>query len=230
LAKELPTMRTQLLDQNATYYQPLLQPYNTLLLVWTGQSPYLERMGQYGEQRAIVKRPGPECHFEVNVDNNSWFDTIQGFADISYQATTRGGREMDNVLANKAAFKKTAHDIGNRFIDAADDTSSPEAAVAMLALGLIAHGIGSATNPAADIRCWLSLPGQFSVVPVQLTPGVHPVHVDCYDNKFRKKRTFDQNITVTDRPFQFHNIVVPAVIPEHDPNDIPDPNEIPSKV
>ena len=68
----------------SSYYAPLMQPYNTLLLVWTGRSPTMQRTGQYGEQRAMVRNPSMETHYEVQVDNSQWYDVVRGFANISY--------------------------------------------------------------------------------------------------------------------------------------------------
>jgi hypothetical protein len=200
----------KIIQEYQAYYHPLTQQYNTLLLIWTGQAPRFQRTGQYGEQRVLVKNPSKETHFEVYVSNVGWFDVIRGFGNVTFQATTRGGREMDNVLANQAAFKQTTHEIGNTFIDAADDVSDPYAALVLLGIGLVSHGVGAATNVEADIRCWKTLPDQFSVVPLQLTPGTYRVRVDCYDNSFLKQRSLAYDIAVQNKPFQFFNIIVPT--------------------
>ena len=190
-----------------------MQPYNTLLLIWTGQSPVMERGGQYGETRVFVKRPSAEMHYEVQVDDSGWYDVIRGFANVSFQATTRGGREMDNVLADQAAFKRTTHELGNAFIDAADDVSDPYAALALLGIGLVSHGIGAATKVQADIRSWRTLPEEIVFVPLQLEAGDHRIQIDCYDNTFRLNRSITRQFTVNELPFQFYTFVVPPMLP-----------------
>jgi hypothetical protein len=217
LDQKLQIVEQEVMQQSMKYYRPLQMPYNTLLLIWTGRAPALQRTGQYGEQRVFVKNPSSDCHFEVFIEDQGWFDVIQGFSNVSFQATTRGGREMDNVLANQASFKHSSHQIGNAFLDAADDTTDPYVALTMLSIGLVAHGVGAATNVKADIRCWKTLPEQLSVVPLLLPPGVHQVRVDCYNKSFFKQRTLTHKITVQPIPFQFYNIVVPTgTCPEKD--------------
>lgn len=213
LAIRLNEVEQGILRDYRSYYGALMQPYNTLLLVWTGCSPEMRRIGQYGEDRVLVKRPTIETHYEVQVDEAGWYDVIRGFADVSFQATTRGGREMDNVLADQAAFKRTSHDIGNAFFNAADDTRDPYAALALIGMGLVSHGIGAATKVQADIRSWKTLPDQIAVVPCQLTPGTHQARVDCYGKNFKLNRSANYQFSVDGRPFQFFCLVVPTKVP-----------------
>jgi len=212
LESKLMEVEENLIRDYSSYYGSLMRPYNTLLLLWTGRSPEMNRIGQYGENRVLVKCPSIETHYEVQLDNSGWYDVIRGFANVSYQATTRGGREMDNVLANQAAFKKTTHEIGDTFFDAAGDVDDPYAALALMGIGLISHGIGAATKVQADIRSWETLPDEIALVPIQLTPGTHQVRVDCYDKNFRLNRSLIHQFTVDERPFQFYTFVVPSLI------------------
>ena len=203
----------KLISDYRSYYGLSMRPYNTLLLIWTGRSPVMNRTGQYGEGRVLVKNPPLETHYEVQVDNSSWHDVIRGFANVSFQATTRGGREMDNVLANQAAFKRTTHEVGDTFIGAAGDVDDPYAALALLGIGLISHGVGATTKVQSDIRYWETLPDEIALVPLQLTAGTHQVRIDCYDKNFRLNRSVTHQFTVDERPFQFYTLVVPAMIP-----------------
>lgn len=205
--------KEKLISDYRSYYGPLMQPYNTLLLIWTGRSPEVRRTGVYGEGRTLIKNPPTETHYEVQVDDSSWHDVIFGFANISYQATTRGGRQMDNVLASQAAFKKGAHEVGKSFIDMADDVSDPYAALFLLGVGLISEGLSAATNAKADIRSWKTLPDEIAVVPLHLTAGTHRVQVDCYDKNFGLSRSINYQINVKGKPFQFYNLIVPTATP-----------------
>lgn len=162
------------------YIYPLLDDYNTLLLVWTGVGPAKLRYGQYGENRAIVPSSMPGFRSEVCVNGTDWHDAIQGFCDVTFQGTTRGGRVMDEVLRDQAAFKAVSDQIGDTFIDAADDVGG-YAGLAMIAIGLISKGISAATHVEADIRCWRCLPDSIDLVPLNLSPGVHEFKVDLYD-------------------------------------------------
>ena len=213
LETRLKEVEESVIRDYSAYYGILMRPYNTLLLVWTGRSPEMKRVGQYGEDRVLVKCPSVETHYEVQVDGSSWHDVICGFGNVSFQATTRGGREMDNVLADQAAFKRTSHNIGNAFINAADDVDDPYAALALIGIGLVSHGVGAATKVQADIRSWKTLPDRIVVVPLQLPAGTHQARIDCYTRNFRLARSVTYEFVVHDRPFQFYSLVVPAEVP-----------------
>jgi hypothetical protein len=205
--------KEKLVSDCHSYYGSLLQQYNTLLLIWTGRSPEIRRTGQYGEGRILIKNPPTEKHYEVQVDDSNWHDVICGFANVSYQATTRGGRAMDNVLSNQAEFKRSTHQAGKSFIDAANNTSDPYATLFLLGAGLIAEGLSAATNVKADIRCWKTLPSEIAVVPLQLTAGTHKIRIDCYNKNLKLNRSQNYQIDANGQPFQFYNLVVPAMIP-----------------
>lgn len=196
-----------------SYYAPLLNPHNTLLLIWTGRCPTLARGGQYGEDRVFLKNQSPETHYEVLVDGSAWHDPIRGYADITFQATTRGGRQMDNVLADQAAFKQSTQQFGKSMFDMANNTSDSYAKLAFLVTGLIATGISNAANVQADIRGVQELPGQFGVIPLQLPPGIHSIRVDCYDQNFKLNRSLSHEFSLAAKPFQFFNIVIPSEEP-----------------
>lgn len=192
---------------DSEYAAPLFEDWNTLVIVWSGKSPSMMRAGEYGEKRLIVKSPSPENRYEILVDEEQWRDAIQGFADVSFQATTRGGRVMDDVLANQAQVKDFTKDFGNALIDSADDVGGT-GGLALLAVGLIVKGVSAAMNVEADIRCWQTLPDTFQVIPLNLKPGEHDLTVDCYD-KYIKTRTLKKQITVQDKPVSIAFINVP---------------------
>lgn len=162
------------------YIDPLLSDYNTLLLVWAGVGPAKMRYGQYGENRAIVPSSLPGFRSEVCVNGTDWHDAIQGFSDVTFQGTTRGGRVMDDVLRDQAAFKAVSDQIGDAFIDAADDVGG-YAGLAMILIGITSKAISAAAHAEADIRCWRCLPDSIDIVPLNLSPGVHEFKVEFYD-------------------------------------------------
>ncbi len=219
--EKLNKLEDKIVHGYRSYYGPLMKPYNTLVLVWIGRSPEMQRQGRYGETRIFIKNPTPETHFEVLLNESSWHDVIHGFSNIDYQATTRNGREMDNVLANQAAFKKGTHDMANVFFEAAKDAEGYGALI-LLGAGLIAEGISQATNVKADIRCWKTLPENLGVIPLQLLPGQHQIQLDCYDVSLNHSRSIQYEINVDDKPFQFFNLVIPTM----DAIDIPSDSNI----
>ena len=89
-------------------------------------------------------------------------------ADLYHQASTRGGRAVDAVLAGKAVFKEGMLAVGGAMVDLGlavahtvkdkdDDTA------ALIGLGFIVSGVaaaiaGAAAWPAADVRALDVLP------------------------------------------------------------------------
>jgi hypothetical protein len=105
--------------------------------------------------------------------------------DLFFQASTRGGRPVDAILAGKASFKKGAETTSN--VAAAISTTALQVsnyqsmtgnydgalnAAGIGALGLLASGIASgiaaATKPEADVRTWDSLPDKVYVATARI--------------------------------------------------------------
>ena len=195
-----------------SYCKPMQTNFNTLVLLWTGKSPIKKRYGKYGEDRAIVKRPNSEAnHYELLIDDVVWMDGIQGFANIAHQATTRGGRQMDNVLASQAAFKGFSDSFGDSLMDSADDVGGT-AGLAILAIGLIAKGVAAATKVEADIRCWRLLPEELILVPLSLKPGSHKIKIEHYD-LILKKRAYEIQTNISEeKPLNIILAIPPAVV------------------
>ena len=116
----------------------------------------------------------------------------KGLGDVNFQATTRGGREMDEVLADKAAVKSGFKTSGNILIVAGlacvttvSDNWIAELAIlgaggTCLALGGTCHLVGYCVNSKADVRSWRNLPGEFVIVPVKLSAASQELTVRGY--------------------------------------------------
>ncbi len=152
--------------------------YNTLVIIWQGNSPRAVRSGQYGEIRMIS--PGeldPDIHDSITVDTVN-YNAFSGFGDINYQATTRGGREMDNVLGNQASFKSATNTGGDVLIaTGAVGTGHSDTDLILFAGGLLFKALSAATSPEADIRYWHNLPARFEIIPLKLAPGTHTLQL-----------------------------------------------------
>jgi hypothetical protein len=154
--------------------------YNTLVVVWSGRAPTKSRAGQYGERSFLVLNRSRENRYEIGVDAaEPAYDGIDGVADINFQATTRGGRQMDNILKSQADVKAFTSGLGDALISSADDVGG-YAGLAMLAVGLVSKGVSAATNAEADVRHWQCLPGALLVAPLKLPPGKHELVVEGY--------------------------------------------------
>ena len=108
--------------------------------------------------------------------------------DLNFQATTRGGRVMDHVLANKAVFKGTTSAVGDVALigglttaAVSGDHTTQAVGLGIALAGLISKGISAATTPQADTRTWDNLPQFISFATARLTPGPHVIRVEFLD-------------------------------------------------
>lgn len=161
------------------YYKRLTDQFNTLIVVWSGTPPSFVRGGRYGEHRGILPGGLPVSDYEI-IHNNMRYGSIRGTGSLSYQATTRGGRLMDNVLSSQASFKGFTNDFGDSLIDAADDVNDPYVMLGLFVTGAIVKGVSAATTVEADIRAWRTLPNEFQVVPMNLAPGNYELCLCAY--------------------------------------------------
>src|SRR3954465_11775796 len=130
---------------------------NTLVFLEFGQGPTKYASGEYSEQLRIQEGRSTVKGAWVKVDNKAV--RVAPYDDLNFQATTRGGRVMDHVLANKAVFKSTTDAVGNAaivggLIAASADRRDPEIGLGIAAAGLIAKLVSASTTPKADTRSW----------------------------------------------------------------------------
>ncbi len=165
--------------------------FNTLLLIGCGNAPKKLRYGQYGEKFNIVEPDRDDSiRFEITDENGNITDAARYVCDVTYQATTRGGRQMDNVLESKASIKKRADAMAGSLWNAQNynNISDPRARLIAMGVGFVAGGISkvvsASTKAQADIRCWQLLPGEFQVVGINLKPGIHQLQVRAFRSYF----------------------------------------------
>src|SRR5688572_6180987 len=86
-----------------------LPPYskspNTMVFLEFGKGPTKYSTGEYGEQLRIQSGISQVHGAWVKVANKAV--RIVPYDNVNYQATTRGGRVMDHILANKPVLKTT---------------------------------------------------------------------------------------------------------------------------
>ena len=218
IAKHKKSAYAALLDENSP------KP-NAFVVFWTGAPPQYGRNGKYGETRTTLKGVESAADFmTVSVDGGRETIVPQKLGDINFQATTRGGREMDNILASKADFKqdmknfqKVSLGISGIFFTAAAATfdtskemlivsgSLAAAGVTFLVLDGVFYCFYDKTDPRADIRSWKTLPGQLNVMPLHLPEGKHHFTVKEYVGGDAFSRCeFSMDIPGEDRISVFH--------------------------
>lgn len=151
---------------------------NFLAIVGMGKGPFKYRVGEYGQLAKIGRSAYPEKYAEICVDGQkvARADTIDS---IYYQASTRGGRVMDGILAGKAVFKG-ATEIGGAvaLAEAANPHLSRKERRGAFIVGAALLAASLATRPEADVRSWETLPDRIDVLAAKVAPGTHRVEVN----------------------------------------------------
>jgi tetratricopeptide (TPR) repeat protein len=168
--------------RNTSAPPPYHKKANVIVFLEFGKGPSKYATGQHAEQLRFGEQPSPVR--SVNLRLGSQQFPLVAYDDLQWQATTRGGRVMDHVLANKAVFKDatrtTAVAAGATSVGLAMSGEN-EAALIAGGVALVAGLFSAATTPQADVRTWDSLPRFLSFAALELPSGQHSVAVDFRD-------------------------------------------------
>ncbi|MGE3301942.1 MAG: hypothetical protein AB7M12_02385 [Hyphomonadaceae bacterium] len=156
---------------------------NTLVIFETGGAPEKVGEGKYKETLTYQESDiAPAASFAVNDAPAAAVEA----EDLFWQATSRGHRQMDTLLSNKAKTKAGTAATGQALttVGAAmmqqsyfsnNNNMAAMGGVAMLG-GLFASAMAAKMTPAADIRQWDNLPQKVYLYPMTLTADA-PVKV-----------------------------------------------------
>jgi tetratricopeptide (TPR) repeat protein len=175
---------------------------NLLFFIELGRGPVKYATGQYQEQLRFL--PGRSSARSVAIQAGPDRIEARPHDDLTFQATTRGGRVMDHVLANQAVFKETTDAFGDFAIIGGAIMASHQghrSHVDEVGLGLIAAGVlskifSAATNPAADTRSWDNLPQYLSFAKLRVPPGSHDLTLEFLGPNGRPIPDRTQSLTV----------------------------------
>lgn len=176
LYRQALTMRPELKDVD--YLQP------TLAIVETGQGPRKVGIGKYHERLTWEQGGGDVQSLSLSVDGQTVGSLVKS-ESLYYQASTRGGRPVEYLLAGKASFRdgaKTAADTGSALAAAGLLNANVQAnaghyqsalnssyfSLASSLFSLASSAVEHSTTPAADTRAWDSLPGTLWLATPQL--------------------------------------------------------------
>ncbi len=178
---------------------------NVLFIVEFGPGPLKYATGEYDQELRIRTRSSPLVSARIKASGIDL--AVAPCDDLNFQATTRGGRVMDHVLGNKAAFKGAtgvAGDValigGLATAAASNNRTTQNIGLGIALAGLISKGISAATTPEADIRTWDNLPQFISFAAVKLPPGENVVTVEFLDARGRADARLTKTLTVTIAP------------------------------
>lgn len=160
---------------------------NVLFIADYGHGPLKYATGEYGEQLRFSPGHSDVSRILVRLDNQ--YVAASFYDDITFQATTRGGRVMDHILGNKAVFKSATDVVGNVALIGglamATQRQTREAGLGLAAFGLVSKIVSAVSTPAADTRCWDNLPQYLSFAAMRAAPGEHVAVVEFRDNADR---------------------------------------------
>ncbi len=171
-------------QQNFRGTLPPLDPEaNVLVFVEFGRGPQKYGGGEYGELLHFVPGSARARCAVLHIAGRTLSIGTQD--DLTFQATTRGGRLMDTILANKADFKETADTVGDvALVGAAVSAYQPHShrsdalTGGLAAVGILSKIVSAATTPEADTRCWDNLPQLVGFGSLKLPPGEYPATLE----------------------------------------------------
>jgi hypothetical protein len=155
---------------------------NTTFVIDLGIGPRKFAGGDHGELVLFRRGDSPEAFAEVRVDGRLAGRTIE-MVDLFFQATHRGGREIDGIREGKAIFKTTTAIAGIAALIAANAQQNDKSRnqLALAGAGLLLLSV--LTSAEADTRCWLTLPDAVHALVLDLEPGLHTIEIDFFDER-----------------------------------------------
>jgi len=174
---------------------------NLLVFVDYGPGPTKFSAGDYREQLRFAGGRSPVVAATVTL--NGATGKAVPYDDLYFQASTRGGRVMDHVLANKAVFKKstdiagTVGIVSGAVMATSHNRDVQTAGLAVLGAGVVAKIFSAATTPQADVRTWDNLPLYLSFVAFEVPAGEHTLTVDFLDDQGRAAAGQTRTVKVT---------------------------------
>jgi hypothetical protein len=180
---------------------------NILVFAEYGPGPRKYASGEFGELLKFITDDSPVATARLKVGDREI--ELPPYDDVSWQATTRGGRVMDHILGNKASFKQTSDTVGDVALVGALGTAaygrgedSGSLALGLAAVGLVSKIASAATQTEADVRAWDNLPRYLSFGALRLAPGDHPAELTFYDASGRllagRTQSFAISVPVAD--------------------------------
>ena len=180
-----------------------LPPYNTkanvMIFLQFGFGPMKKTGGDVGEK--IVYNGGHSQARSARITVGGRTLSAPIFDNLTFQASTRGDRAMDAILAKKATIKKAGDLVGDIGVTGgAILASQPEtegAGVALLSAGLVGKIVGGSAEPRADTRTWTNLPQHLSFAALQLPTGTHTAVIEFLDANGIALPDRQKNVSVT---------------------------------
>ena len=170
------------------------QDTNALFFVELGDGPFMTAEGRHGQTRVIHPTDYPESYAEIFVNGESVGRTWK-VGDSFFQAITRGGRNMDEVLKGKAIAKDVVTVVGAVGVGVGVHMmrhGNGKAGAITAGAGLLVLLAGLMMNPEADVRSNVLLPGEVHLLQTKLPPGQHEVELRVFGKDGHELRRMRQ--------------------------------------
>ncbi len=189
-------------------FTPPARGDNVLLIAETGTAPMKIGAGQGNAELRLVRGAGfteESARFDISGAGPL---AAYPMEDIYWQASTRGGRQVDTILAGKVRFKESHETLGRAMTDLsvqgllmapAFGKNADKAAIAagiVGILGLTQRAVAGATRTEADTRSWRSLPDRVHVLTFQAEPRDMEVGVSFYNAAGQELRGLARRVKV----------------------------------
>jgi tetratricopeptide (TPR) repeat protein len=152
---------------------------NLLLIAESGTAPTKVGIGDFNEKMEPHRGTPGMMHTAFTMGGRAVPAILA--EDVWFQASTRGGRQVQAILDGKAEFKEgmnTAAAIGvgsglgmmnagSRY----NDNNMAAAGAIVVLVGLMAHAAAAATTPEADLRYWDNLPDNLHFATLSIPAG-----------------------------------------------------------
>ncbi|MCC7519108.1 MAG: hypothetical protein IT578_07980 [Verrucomicrobiae bacterium] len=178
---------------------------NLLLVIEAGEGPIKVRGGRQGETLLYSELPLLTSAFEVR-RGGTLLARSAAAENLFFQASTRGEREADRFLADKADFTEGAGTAATVLgIGALGTAASGQSDIAAAALGAAAFGTAIAaasSRPEADIRRWDNLSHSIFLIGLALPQGANTLEITGLDASGRsvEHQTLEFNVPDSGRP------------------------------
>ncbi|OGU00926.1 MAG: hypothetical protein A2079_01370 [Geobacteraceae bacterium GWC2_48_7] len=173
---------------------------NVLILIESGYSPRKLADGPgHAELKYRRGRNFTENRVQLSLDGSS-YKAAYPMEDIDFQASSRGGRQIDKILKDKVVFREKNLAMGSALSEAAEAAiilaplanigsanamGSVQAVAGGLAvIGALQQYIAINAKPQADTRYWDNLPDMVHVALIKTTPGTHSATFRFTDEKY----------------------------------------------
>ncbi|MFN0059373.1 MAG: hypothetical protein ACKVX7_13035 [Planctomycetota bacterium] len=159
-----------------------LRSVNAVIWIDSGRGPTKIGTGSHGAIADFSLHAPAAATPELRLDGERLPIGRLG-VDLGFQATTRGGRTMDQILAGKAAAKDVMIASGAVLLnEAAKGRRSGQRSGLLAVIGGGLLLLGTMIQPQADLRHWHLLPAEGHLWMGRVEPGLHTLEIE-FENR-----------------------------------------------